>query len=106
MPTPRKYATRALRQAAYRQRTRQSQDNVLLQRGLPPGPAIATMPGTARWNTAVKQARGLVEMVVQEMQGYHDDRSEQWQETAQASAFNERMDALQELIEQFDAAEI
>jgi len=105
MPTPRKYATRALRQAAYRQRTRQSQDNLLLQRGLPLGPAIASMPGTARWNAAIKQARGLVETVVEEMQGYHDDRSEQWKETTQASSLIERMDALRELIDQFDAAE-
>ena len=105
MPTPRKYANQALRQAAYRERTRQSQDSRLLQRGLPPGPAIATMPGTARWNAAIKQARVLVEMVVEEMQGYHDDRSEEWQETAQASALTERMDALQELIDQFAEAE-
>jgi hypothetical protein len=63
------------------------------------------MPGTARWNTAIKQARGLVEMVLEEMQAYHDDRSEVWQETTQASALIERMDALQELIDAMDAAQ-
>jgi hypothetical protein len=57
------------------------------------------------WNAAIKQARGLVETVVEEMQGYHDDRSEQWKETTQASSLIERMDALRELIDQFDAAE-
>jgi len=105
MPTPRKHATQALRQAAYRQRTRRSQDNLLLQRGLPLGPAIASMPGTARWKAAIKQSRELIEMVAEEMQQYHDDRSEQWKETTQASSLIERMDALRELIDQFDAAE-
>ncbi len=44
-------------------------------------------------------------MVLEEMQAYHDDRSEVWQETTQASALIERMDALQELIDAMDAAQ-
>lgn len=105
MPTPRRYATQALRQAAYRQRTRRSQDNLLLQRGLPKGSAIPSIPGTARWKAAIKQSKELMDMVVEEMQGYHDDRSEEWQETTQAEALIERMEALQELIDQFDAVQ-
>jgi len=46
-----------------------------------------------------------MDMVVEEMQGYHDDRSEEWQETTQAEALIERMEALQELIDQFDAVQ-
>ena len=101
MPQPRKYASRAIRQAAYRQRTRQSQDNLLTQRGLPAGPAIPSMPGTARWSAAIKQSESLIAMVIEEMQDYHDDRSEAWQESPQAEAFLERMEVLQELSDQF-----
>jgi hypothetical protein len=103
MPQPRKYASRAIRQAAYRQRTRQSQDNLLTQRGLPKGPAISSMPGTARWAAAIKQSESLVAMVIEEMQDYHDDRSEIWQESTQAETFLERIEALQELNNQFSA---
>ena len=103
MPQPRKYATQAIRQAAYRQRTRRSQDTLLSQRGLPTGPAIPSMPGTARWTAAIKQSRSLVDLVLEEMQDYRDDRSDVWQETTQAAALLERMEALQELVDQFDA---
>jgi len=103
MPQPRKYASQALRQAAYRQRSRTTQENRLSQRGLPTGPAIPSMPGTARWTSALKQARGLIQMVSAEMRDYYDNRSQQWQETAQADAFLERQDAIQEVLDQIEA---
>jgi len=101
MPQPKMYATRALRQAAYRERTRRSRDLLLKQRGLPAGPAIPSMPGTVRWAAAIKQSESLITMVVEEMQDYHDDRSEAWQESTQAVALLERREALQELADQF-----
>ena len=103
MPQPRKYASRATRQAAYRQRTKLSQDSLLTQRGLPPGPAIPSMPGTARWAAAIKRSESLIVMVIEEMQEYHDDRSETWQEGPQGEAFLGRLDELQELSDQFAA---
>jgi hypothetical protein len=40
-------------------------------------------------------------MVIEEMQDYHDERSEAWQESPQAETFLERMEVLQELKDQF-----
>ena len=103
MPQLRKYNSHALRQAAYRQRTRRSQAERLLQRGLPAGPAIATMPGTVRWTAAIKQSKDLIDMVVQEMQDYHDERSELWQEGPQGEAFLERMESIGEICDMIAA---
>jgi hypothetical protein len=103
MPQPRKYETPALRQAAYLRRTQAAQQALLMQRGLPPGPAIPTMPGTDRWKATIAQSKRLLEAVCEEMQNYHDDRSETWQESERAEALLERREALQELSDQFDA---
>jgi hypothetical protein len=74
----------------------------LLQRGLPAGPAIASIPGTARWVAAIKQSKSLLDMVCDEMQDYHDERSETWQESMRAETFIGRMESLQELQQQFE----
>ena len=103
MPQSRKYASAAHRQAAYLQRTRQARADQLTKRGLPSGPAIPSMPGTARWASAIRQSRTLLEMVYEEMQDYHNDRSETWKESEKCDDFIERMEAIQEIRDQFDA---
>lgn len=99
MPQPKKYQNHAARQAAYRRRAAASQQRHLESRGLPPLPAIPALPGTRRWTQALEQARCLVEMVVDEMTAYFDDRSEAWQESDRAAEHQERIDQVQEVLD-------
>ncbi len=103
MPQPRKYASRAERQAAYRRRTQSARAAEQQRKGLPPQPAIATMPGTARWRAAIVASRALLEMVREEMEDYAGDRSEAWQESERAEQHQEWVDALESLIGEFDS---
>ena len=105
MPQPRKYANRAQQQAAYRQRRALSDGQLLAQKGLPALPAIPTMPGNARWGAMIAQARMLLSQASQEMQGYHDDRSEVWQQSERAQELLSRMEQIEELIDQLEGLE-
>ncbi len=100
MPTIRKYETNAEKQAAYRKRMKQDRACQLAARGLPPLPAIATMPGSARWKGALEQAAMLLESVCQEMQSYQEERSQQWQESERGEEFQERLQTLSNLSEE------
>lgn len=60
---------------------------------------ISQIPATKRWGQAIEGANGLLELVQQEMQDYHDQRSESWQEGERAEAFQERLNAITEAIE-------
>ncbi len=96
MPTPRQYATQAERQAAYRRRHAQSQEQEWADRGIPPLPAVATLPGHRRWQALRQQAQLLLQTVEEEMEEYYDQRSESWQGSERGEAFLERLQALQE----------
>ena len=56
MPTPRRYANPAQRQAAYRERLAEARKQELQAKGIPPMPAIPTMPGSRRWDAMNQQA--------------------------------------------------
>jgi hypothetical protein len=105
MPQPRKYANRAQQQAAYRQRRALSEARHLAQKGLPPLPAIPTIPGHARWAAMIGQARMLLSEAAMEMQCYHDERSEAWQQSDRAQELLSRMEQLEELIEALEGIE-
>ena len=105
MPQPRKYQTRAEQQAAYRKRRATSDRELLAQKGLPPLPAIPTMPGNARWRAMIDQAHTLLAEAVVEMQIYHDDRSEQWQDSDKAENLLAKAEQLQEAITQLQGVE-
>lgn len=98
MPTPRRYATHAERQAAYRRRVAAAREQELQAKGLPPQPQVATMPGERRWATMTGQALVLLQTIQEEMQEYYEQRSEQWQESERGEAVGERLQALQEAI--------
>jgi hypothetical protein len=102
MPQPKRHASHADRQAAYRERCRRARLAEVSARGLPPLPAVPSIPGSARWASALAQARMLLETVYSEMQAYYDDRSPEWQESEKADRFTDRSDALAELIAGFD----
>ena len=95
MPTPRKYASHAQRQAAYRrrlaERMRQSQDP-----RAPTGLGVPTPPSPSRWRGLLRQATRLVETTGQEMEEYYERRSERWQESERGEAFLERLEMLRE----------
>jgi hypothetical protein len=95
-PQPRKYQTRAEQQAAYRKRRAISERALLAQKGLPPLPAIPTIPGAARWRAMIEQAHVLLSEAADEMQCYHDDRSEAWQEGDKAEEMLTRLEYLQD----------
>jgi len=105
MPQPRKYANRADQQAAYRKRRSVSDRELLAQKGLPPLPAIPTMPGNARWSAMITQAHLLISGAAVEMQDYHDDRSEQWQDSTKAEELLAKLALLQETMDQLQGIE-
>jgi len=100
MPQPRKYASRAAQQAEYRKRQAGEQRRLLESKGLPMLPAISTIPGHVRWNAMLVQAQTLLTDAADEMQEYHDDRSEEWQDSNKAEAMLERIELFQETAEQ------
>ena len=104
MPQSRMHASHAARQAAYRKRQEQARKRQLHAMGLPPLPIIATLPGSARWTGAISQANCLLTMVVEEMQDYFDERSEQWQEDERGEAHQQRMEAVQEIADALETA--
>jgi hypothetical protein len=105
MPQPRKYANRAEQQAAYRQRRIVSDQQRLAAKGLPPLPAIPSMPGNARWSAMIAQAHLLLSEAVNEMQNYHDDRSPEWQESTRAQDLLAKLEQLQETMDQLQGIE-
>jgi hypothetical protein len=105
MPQPRQYESRAEQQAAYRKRRAVSEQQHLAQKGLPPLPAIPTLPGNARWRAMITQAHRLLSEAVAEMQSYHDARSELWQDSANAEALLAKIECLQETMVQLQGSE-
>jgi hypothetical protein len=99
MPQPRKYATRSLQQAAYRERQAHAVEDLLTQKGLPALPAIPTLPGHHRWSAMICQAHSLLQSAAKEIQNYHDERSEAWQEGERAEALLARLELIQESID-------
>jgi hypothetical protein len=99
MPTPRQYANPAERQAAYRARLAAARKQEQEAKGLPPLPAVASLPGQARWQALRRQAALLLQHAQEEMQAYYAQRSERWQDSERGEAFLERLEALQELHE-------
>lgn len=92
----------ARRQAAYRRRRQERIDYLLAMRGLsslPALPAISTIPGWPRWKQAMARIAAQIEIIDGEMTDYYDARSERWQESEQASAFEQNREVLRVLIE-------
>jgi hypothetical protein len=95
MPTPRKYANHAERQAAYRRR--QAEAAPVLTAGDPSSPGSKRRtPSPARWEALIRQARRLVEAAAEEMEEYYEQRSERWQESEPGEALLERLQSVQE----------
>jgi hypothetical protein len=94
----RKHATNAARQAAYRLRQTHVRQAERQEKGLPSLPALSSLPGQARWRTALRYANALLTLVKDEMIAYFDARTDAWQESDRGAAHQERIDALEELV--------
>lgn len=99
MPQPRKHDNPAHRQAAYRARTEQARASQLRERGLPALPTVSTMPGTNRWKALFRHAETMLCTAQAEMQDYFDNRSEVWQESDRGAVHQERLVAVEALVE-------
>ncbi len=103
MPTPKKYTNTAARVAAYRERQRIARQNELAAKGLPAAPPISTLPSAARWNALQQSARASIETMRDEMETYHGERTESWQDGERGVAFQEKIDSINDLLETLDA---
>ena len=99
MPQERKHQSAAHRQAAYRTRLEQARASQLRERGLPALPAISTMAGTVRWNAMFRHVEQMLSTAQAEMADYYDDRSESWQESDRGAEHQERLAAVEALVE-------
>lgn len=90
MPTPKKYASAAQRQAAYRQRlAAQTQTKAR---------AIPTMPGYRRWKVMRIQCLSILDALTGEMETYRDQRSEHWRDSERGEAFDEVVESIAEIV--------
>jgi hypothetical protein len=95
----------AARQQRFRRRQADARRAEQQTKGLPALPAIPTMPGNARWSAMIQQAHTLLSEAIAEMQNYHDDRSEQWQESAKAEEMLAKLGRLEETMAQLQEVE-
>lgn len=94
MPQLKKHNSPADRQAAYLKRQRQALAEHLDQKGLPPLPAISTIPGRARWRQAMQSIAAQMMRVEAEMEAYYQERSDRWRESERADEFEQKLDEL------------
>ncbi|MDQ2997092.1 MAG: hypothetical protein M3R61_08565 [Chloroflexota bacterium] len=102
MPQPKKYASHADRQTAYRRRCEQAREVEIAGKGLPRLPAISTLPGWPRWNATFRMAHDLIAGAVTELQEYFDGRSESWQESERGEEHQERTASAEAALEALD----
>lgn len=57
------------------------------------------MPSMARWRALARQAQTILKTLKTEMEAYQDDRSDEWQESDKADAFQEAIDRVDEALE-------
>ena len=85
MPQPRKYATVAERQQAYRRRKQET------------AAPVNRTPGYAAWRRDLKQASDIVNRVYEEMHYWIQERSERWQESDRGASMEADRDELWEI---------
>ena len=68
----------------------------------PKPPIIPNNPGEKRWKSTLEYAVSLLQITVEEMQNYSEERSEAWLEGDRGQAFMERLDTLEGLVAELD----
>lgn len=99
MSQKRIYPSHAARQAAYRARRECARQAALEAKGLPPLPAIATVPAWPRWRSTFAAATQLLTNSLTEMQDYFDLRSQSWQESDRGEKHQEQIALLEAALE-------
>jgi hypothetical protein len=106
MPTPKKYADEAAKYRAYRERKKSALAAAREEKGLPPQPVIATMPGTSRWRAMLESTRAQLVTLRDEMQSYSDERSQSWQESDRGQEFSEQIEEIEEILSSVEEIEL
>jgi len=99
MSQPRQYADNAAKQRAYRARQADACRREQAAKGLPAAPSLPTLPSQARWQALLARARCALETLRDELQAYHDARSETWQQSERATAFLEHIESVEQVLE-------
>ena len=102
MPTPRKHKDAAACQAAYRAREKEARRLERERKGLPDLPPIPSIPGERRWAAMAREATALFSAIVEEREAYYDDRSDAWRDSEKGEMFQERTDAVNDLLTALD----
>ena len=100
MSQQREYPDNAAKQRAYRARQTQARRADQQAKGLPPAPALPTLPSRARWQALLAQ---VLETARDEIQAYYDDRSETWQQGERAALLQDQLDSLGQALDELDA---
>lgn len=106
MPRPPIYENSAAKQAAYRERIKQDANEALKKAVTPSSPATTGNPPRARWKSLRTTATITLESLINDMQAYHDARSENWQESDRAAALLEAIDTLENLVSELEGVEL
>ncbi len=102
MLTDKQKAQAAARQKRFRRRQQDTRRCEQIEKGLPPMPAIPSMPGTPRWRAAIEAAQALVSEVLDEMEYYFEDRSDTWQESLQGDQHKDRQAEVKAVLKKID----
>ena len=103
--TDKQRAQTAARQQRFRKRQALTRQSEQAAKGLPALPAIPSLPGHARWRGMISQAQMLLSTASEEMASYFEDRSEAWQDSAQAEELLAKVELLQEAMAQLQSIE-
>jgi uncharacterized protein YukE len=57
------------------------------------------MPSTARWKELRRQAEAALQVLLDEMESYYDQRSEAWQEGDRGEAFQQTIESIEEALD-------
>jgi len=106
MLTEKQLVQTAARQQRFRKRQQEARQCEQRKKGLPPMPAISTIPGTARWGATLRSAEALLSQAVEEMAAYYDERSECWQEGDAGVEHAERQEALESVLSELQQVPI
>jgi hypothetical protein len=98
MLTEKQRVQTAARQQRFRKRQQEARQCEQKKKGLPPMPAIPTMPGTARWGATLQAAEALLSQAAEEMSAYYNERSETWQEGDAGTEHAGRQEALESVL--------
>jgi len=102
MLTDKQRAQTAARQQRFRQRQAQVRRAEQASKGLPALPAITSMPGQVRWQSALASAHLLIAQVQDEMASYYEERSEAWQDSEAGETFVARQEGVEAVLSQLD----